>query len=401
MSLAQAVPEETVATTEVPKVTLELITGTREDVQRSGGVFTKDDLINIKLYVKEGLALPSQIGQVEAYVGYKKAGIEGLEPPEIKDLFDQVRAHCLSWDGVESKVFDQSIALETSAKKIVRTGDSFEDIVKQWPFAKKLEKLEAARAEEIKFTDEDTPYAMTLGEYLDSLRREFDDQEKKTRVVYNSVYDFRVVLAGGLLVDGSSTPGLEPQVKQKYNLMGDNGLRDKITGDEEVIKEKEARIDQLTKDQKEYTKLAFTGAVGGGIGLAITGGIFGAKAEKARKEKNKLIAEVRELRAKVKNEKNLQKAIDALRDRFSSLGTRMVEAQIALEHLQFMWQTMLGKIEASQKEWANVDNGKSLLTFLNVFDSIITPWRDVGVLSGQLVASMREALDEYKKTYAK
>lgn len=401
MSSAQAVPEPIVAASEVPKVTLELITGTRQGVERAGGIFTKDDLISIKLYVKDGLALPTQLGEVEVYVGYKKADIAGLEPVDIKDLFDQVRTHCISWDSVERKVISQSNALETSAQKIVTTGDAFISDVEQLPISKRVMKLEAARAEEFKFTEEDSEVAMILGDYLDALKLEIEDQEKNTQAVYDSVHDFRVVLVGGTLVDKTSTPGLEPQVKRKKDLMERNGLVQKIEADEQAIKEKEGRIDQLNKDYKKFTGLAFTGAAGGPVGLAITGGIFGDKAEKARKEKNKLIAEVSELRAKVREEKNLQRAIFALDKKFSDMGLRMLDAQSALDNLQFMWQCMLEKIKTSKREWDHVDNGKSLMLFLTIFKSIINPWRDVRDLSRRLVKSMDEGLAEYKRLYAK
>ncbi len=224
MSLAQAAPEETVAAVEVPKVTLELITGTKEGVARQGGVFTKDDLINIKLYVKKGLSLPSPIGEVEVYVGYKKADIAGLEPFDIKVLFDQIRAHCLCWDGVERNVIGQNINLQSSAKKIVSTGDSFLAEIDGWPFAEKSMKLKDAEALKFKFGMEDKVVAMEFGEYLGLLRREIESQQEKTQEVRNSVHDFRVVLSGGDLADHTSTPGLEPQVKQKRDLMEKNNL---------------------------------------------------------------------------------------------------------------------------------------------------------------------------------
>lgn len=78
--------------------------------------------------------------------------------------------------------------------------------------------------------------------------------------------------------------GLEPQVKTKYDLMEkqheeiNKGIRRKI-------KEKRDRIEQLKKDYDKFVGLSFTGAIGGIIAIAITGGIFGAKAENARKEK--------------------------------------------------------------------------------------------------------------------
>lgn len=92
MAQPQAVPERIITTEDVAATTLQLLTGTGKDVARPGGIFTKEDLINIKLYVKKGLSLPEKQDEVAVYVGYQSSGIAGLEPVDIKDLFDQIRS---------------------------------------------------------------------------------------------------------------------------------------------------------------------------------------------------------------------------------------------------------------------------------------------------------------------
>lgn len=64
--------ENTIQLNELPKVVLDFITGEQTSVARSGGIFTKEDLINLKLYVRKGLSLPTRQDEVEAYLGYKK-----------------------------------------------------------------------------------------------------------------------------------------------------------------------------------------------------------------------------------------------------------------------------------------------------------------------------------------
>ena len=95
----------------------------------------------------------------------------------------------------------------------------------------------------------------------------------------------------------------------------------------------------------------------------------------------------------------LQKAIEALSDDFDDIGTRMLDAETALQHLSYMWDTMLIQITASQDQWKNIDNGKAMTTFLGVFKLIIDPWRNVGDLAGDLMKIIDEALEEYKKVY--
>ena len=56
MAQTQAVPEKTIQPSEVATTVLKLLTATEEGVARPGGIFTKEDLISIKLYAKKGLS---------------------------------------------------------------------------------------------------------------------------------------------------------------------------------------------------------------------------------------------------------------------------------------------------------------------------------------------------------
>jgi hypothetical protein len=403
MGQPQMVPEQTIQPTEVATTTLQLITGTGKGVARPGGIFTKEDLINIKLYVKKGLSLPEKEAEVEVYVGYKKSGIAGLEPADIKELFDQIRKHSLGWEAVQGKVVGQSIELKGFSTRFVTTGEELLGNIREWPFAKRVREtlgsVSGTKLEDIRYGREDPEIALALGETLELMRRDIALQQAQTLAVKNAVSDYRITLVGGKLTTGLETPGLEPQVARKYKAMIDHKLMETIKADEETLKEKEGRIDQLKKDYDKYVGLAFTGAAGGLIGLAITGGIFGAKAEVARKERNELMDAVRLLREKVTGAKALQKAIENLADDFSDIGTRMLDAETALLHLDYMWASILSLIEGSQQQWKNIDDGMKMTSFITVFQSVVNPWKTVCDLSGQLITIIDEALAEYKKRY--
>jgi hypothetical protein len=403
MAQPQAAPERTINTEQVAATTLELITGTGKGVARPGGIFTKEDLINIKLYVKKGLSLPEKQEEVEVYVGYKTSGIAGLEPPDIKDLFDQVRKHSLGWDSVQQKVIGQGIELKGFSTRFVSTGEDLLGNIREWPFGKRVLKtlgdVSGEKLTDITYGREDPEIALALSATLELMRKDAALQRDKTLAVKNAVSDYRVVLVGGKLTTGIETPGLEPQVARKHKAMVDNKLMETIKTDEDTLKEKEGRIEQLKKDYDKYVGLAFTGAAGGIIGLAITGGIFGAKAEAARKEKNELIDAVRLLRDKVSGAKALQKAIENLSYDFSDIGTRMLDAETALGHLGYMWDSILSMIENSQEQWKKIDDGMKMSTFITVFQSVVDPWKTLGDVSGQLMRVIDDALAEYKLRY--
>ncbi len=392
-----------IAQTTVPAVTLAILTGKQEGVARAAGIFTKNDLINIKLYVKKGLSLPTSQLDVESYIGYRDSGIAGLQPVDIKELFNQIHNHSFGWDAIEQRSLRQSTDLSIAADRIVSTGDSIIAAIEQMPLLvrvkTKLSELSESQLRDIRYENDDHEIATELGKILSSMKQDILDQKAKTAEVKVLVSDFRIQIAGGTLQNGSTVSGLEPQVRHKYDLMVKNNLATIIQQLEDDIKEKNSRIEQLKADYDKYVGLAFTGAAGGIIGLAITGGIFGDKAERARKEKNQLIDEVRVLQDRVSGKKALQKAIENLKADFSDIGTRMVDAEMALNNLEFMWSTMLSQIESSAQQFGKINNAASLLSFVVDFKTVINPWRPVRDLSTDLVQTFNEGLAEYKKLY--
>ncbi|HEN3610883.1 TPA: pore-forming cytotoxin subunit YaxA [Yersinia enterocolitica] len=395
--------ESTIQLNELPKVVLDFITGEQTGVARSGGIFTKEDLINLKLYVRKGLSLPTQQDEVTAYLGYKKIDVAGLEPKDIKLLFDGIHNHALNWNDVEQAVLQQSLDLDIAAKNIISTSNEIISLINQMPITVRVKTMLGditdQQLENITYESADHEVASALKDILDEMKVDINRHQVTTANVRKKVSDYRITLTGGELSSGDKVNGLEPQVKTKYDLMEKNNMRKSIKELDEKIKEKRQRIEQLKKDYDKFVGLSFTGAVSGIIAIAIAGGIFGAKAENARKEKNALISEVAELESKVSSQRALQTALEALSLSFSDIGIRMVDAESALNHLDFMWLSVLNQITESQTQFATINNALRLTSFVNKFQQVITPWKSVGDSARQLVDIFDEAIKEYKKVY--
>ncbi|HIH9399619.1 TPA: pore-forming cytotoxin subunit YaxA [Yersinia enterocolitica] len=395
--------ETTIQLNELPKVVLDFITGEQTGVASSGGIFTKEDLINLKLYVRKGLSLPTRQDEVDAYLGYKKIDVAGLEPKDIKLLFDGIHNHALNWNDVEQAVLQQSLDLDIAAKNIISTGNEIINLINQMPITVRVKTMLGditdQQLKNITYESADHEVALALKDILDEMEVDINRHQATTANVRKKVSDYRITLTGGELSSGDKVNGLEPQVKTKYDLMEKNNMRKSIKELDEKIKEKRDRIEQLKKDYDKFVGLSFTGAIGGIIAIAITGGIFGAKAENARKEKNALISEVAELEKKVSSQRALQTALEALSLSFSDIGIRMVDAESALNHLDFMWLSVLNQITESQTQFAVINNALRLTSFFNKFQQVITPWKSVGDSARQLVDIFDEAIKEYKKVY--
>ncbi|WP_439126863.1 alpha-xenorhabdolysin family binary toxin subunit A [Photorhabdus africana] len=403
MLLAQLPAEKTLNETDIPSATLQLLTGKQEGVARPGGIFTKEDLINIKLYVKKGLSLPFNLKEVEHYLDYQKIDIAGLEPEDIHTLFEEIRTHSLSWSDVENDILQQSIDLEIIGKQITETGENIISIINEMPIItrikRRLGEISERQLAQITYTHEDREVSFALEEILDTMKNDIEKQREKTKKVKTEVSDFKLKMIGGRLSNGSIALGLQPQVENKRKLMKDNKMSVSIGELDDKITEKKEEIVQLKKDYDRFVGLAFSGIVGGLIGLIITGGIFGSKAEEVRKRKNMLIEEVRSLEESIKGKRALQKSITGLSLDFSDIDTRLLDAEVALNHLDYMWQSMLTQINASKDKFTQINDALNLTSFITKFQQVINPWKEVEGSAKQLVRVFDEALKEYQHRY--
>ncbi|MDB6372567.1 alpha-xenorhabdolysin family binary toxin subunit A [Photorhabdus bodei] len=403
MLLAQLPAEKTLNETDIPSATLQLLTGKQEGVARPGGIFTKEDLINIKLYVKKGLSLPFNLEEVKSYLGYQKINIAGLEPEDIHTLFEEIRTHSFSWSDVENDILQQSIDLEIIGQQITETGENIISIINEMPIITRIKmrlgEISERQLAQITYTHEDREVSSALEEILDTIKNDIKKQREKTEKVKTEVSDFKLKLIGGRLSNGSIALGLQPQVENKRKLMKDYKMSVSIEDLDDKIIEKKEEIVQLKKDYDKFVGLAFSGIAAGLIGLAITGGIFGSKAEEVRKRKNMLIEEVRSLEESIKGKRALQKSITSLSLDFSDIDTRLLDAEVALNHLDYMWQSMLTQINASKDKFTQINDALNLTSFITKFQQVISPWKEVEGSAKQLVKVFDEALKEYKHRY--
>ncbi|TPG65690.1 alpha-xenorhabdolysin family binary toxin subunit A [Pseudomonas arsenicoxydans] len=399
-----AAPQQTSATdSKFVKDAVDVLAGKGVEQARSGGILTKNDIISIKLYVKQGLALPSVLPEVESFLNYKSIGVAGLEPSDVKVLFNNIKAHAISWTAIEDQMLKQSIDLGIAARKILSTGGAIVEIIDEMDAAVSGRKKLGVWSEEeiagIKYTTDDGLISTEVGYIIKSMRTDVLKQQSKTQELANMLKRFEVELAGGQLADGPLLTGLQGQLSGMYDLMVRNEFVKSIADDKVAITEKKERIIQLDKDYKHFCELTATGIAGGLIGLAITGGIFGSKAENARREREAVVMELAALEAHVLNKENLQTALEANQKSFSNVHNRMLDAEQAVNLLKKSWATILQNIDASAEEFLDINDAMSLLRFSLAFQEVIDPWAVVKDNAGDLVIIFNEALEEYKKNY--
>ncbi len=391
---------------QIPVVTLKLLT-TKEYTTKEPGLFTKEDLKAIKFYVKKGMSLPTKIDEVKSFIQYQSSGIAGLEPTDIQVLFQAIVDHTLSWDKVERKTLQQAIDLQNYATNIVTAGNNIINIIDKMDISIRVKAtlgtLTDKQLADITYSNDDEAVGQALGELLERMKADIAKERLATAKLTTYISNFRVYIAGGELSNttnageiGTKVIGLEPQISAKKKLMDDNNLSATIASDQQAITEKKARIEELKKDYITYMGLAFSGAPVA-IAFVVTASIFGPKAKAARIEKEQLVDEVTALEAKLTAAQALQKALEALANKFRDIDIRLQDAEGAMNHLEYMWQTLHTYIDESHNHFKTINDALRLTAFMADFKNVINPWNEVGSIAKDLQEIIDQVLKEWKQ----
>lgn len=384
---------------QVPTLTLKLLTGSQTDGGRAAGIFTADDLIKILQYVRTARKLPQSLNEFTKEIGSDSTGIPGLEPKEIIDLYQKITGHANRWTPVESLVKQQAVSLEISSEDIVRIGGQVIKVINQMDIMEQLKTIKDSTVTIPISSDKDTKIQKTLPEVIERLKETCVKQQEKTLEVLRAVRDYKTEISGGTLSNNTAVTGLEPAIADKKERAKKANLDAQIKELQDSIDTLQKEIDQLKKDYDKYVGLAFTGAAGGIIGIAITGGIFGDKAEKARKNRNAKIQEKDGKSKDLTRKQLVQGILNQFATQFTDIGMRLLDAEQSLEHLDFLWNDIIVRINQSVDKWAQVKDSDMLLSFVTDLEGIVKPWSEVGNMSTGLEKVFDKAYEEFKKTY--
>jgi len=365
---------------------------------KSGGrdsalILTKEDILAIKRYEKHSLNFPLTLDEVERQLSFKTSNIAGLEPIDILQTYTSINAHAKRWAPLESEIKLVGTSLDIFATNFTLSGQTILKIIEKMDILDQLQLTVADLSlEKIQglplapLNPKDQKIKMALVSYLNIIAADIAKSKKETHDVKQKITDFAKTLAEHLI----------PSMNDKITLSNTSNLNQKVTELENDIDELTTVIDQKNKEYKSLTTNVTWGWFGGPIGLIVTGGVLGAKAEKIRKEKNRLIAEKNQKVSTLKVKRPLVAALHGLSLHFQNMEIRMVDAEQSSKNLEDMWAVLAKYIESSAAELRGVDNSRDLLTFAVRFERVVAPWYTIKNYTYELLIAFENALNEYK-----
>lgn len=364
------------------------------DTRDTGLILTKDQIKSLKKYEIAGLALPTELKDVIAYLGYESGAGKGLEATDFQKTFQLVNGHARLWNPLRTDMLTVNTKLAVFAESVGTYHEAMEDVFKSIKALELVDEhgintLEDLRKFEINsgitFPDIEALDRSDLGYYLDQILEKIKEQAIEATRIKERLKKFGEALDGEVLGD----------IKQKLSLMDNHSVGSEIKALQVKIDERSTAIDEKNKEYKELVMQA-VGSVFGNLAMLIYSSV---EAEKIRKERNRLSNEQEKDIALMDQKNRILASLGRVRMDFQNLDLVVIDADIATKNLITVWNSLHTFIAASATEIKGIHDGLSMRRFRNQFNLVVKPWETIKVdakkLEGVFAAADREFKEEY------
>lgn len=364
------------------------------DTRDTGLILTKDQIKSLKKYEIAGLALPTELKDVIAYLGYESGAGKGLEATDFQKTFQLVNGHARLWNPLRTDMLTVNTKLAVFAESVGTYHEAMEDVFKSIKALELVDEhgintLEDLRKFEINsgitFPDIKALDRSDLGYFLDQILEKIKEQAIEATRIKERLKKFGEALDGEVLGD----------IKQKLSLMDNHSVGSEIKALQVKIDERSTAIDEKNKEYKELVMQA-VGSVFGNLAMLIYSSV---EAEKIRKERNRLSNEQEKDIALMDQKNRILASLGRVRMDFQNLDLVVIDADIATKNLITVWNSLHTFIAASATEIKGIHDGLSMRRFRNQFNLVVKPWETIKVDAKKLEDVFAAADREFKEEY--
>ena len=355
-----------------------------------GFIIRRSDIHSVRAYVRESRALPVDYNKIVAWFGANTQAVPGLEPASIQSFHQRVVQHAGTWPALERDTKELSRQLNRFSDSFITTANGIIELINKIEFERfltgrlnELTEAEEAVLKTLVLSSTELKAVGIVREYVLLIKKDTDAYINKVTAVGALAAEFERVLSDELIHDVNGK-------LDAYAKRGHSRERELLVA---RIKELDSEIDQLIKDYKSQVLYGHSGVFLGPIGLVITGGIFGVKAEATRARKNQLIAEREIARQSSQEQERLAVVLDATQQRFTDLRSRMLGAEQGAKQLAQVWGYIAKYLDEAAYQLEGVDDLARLHRFKLDFAQLLNPWTRVKDYSVQISNAFNEIVD--------
>lgn len=379
----------------VPEHYLKLLSdaeGSAVSKKEMGFIIRRSDIQSLRSYVREALLLSVDLKVIQGQLGYEISSIPALEPASIQLFNKSVIAHAGSWGALESETKELARKLDVLSKKYLIFGDHLLSVLRMTTpklfLNGTLRDLTEVQKKDLSLLYLDVDAKDTVSKikgYLNAMKDSAHLYIKEVDAVGDLALKFERVLTDQLI----------PAARLKVKAYQDSPLFQEQEDLHVKIKDLDVRIDELADEYKAHVGYSFTGLFFGAFGLAVTGGIYGSKAENARKLKNKLIAERKELFDKSVDNKRVIGLLDSVQLNLVDLRGRMLSAEVGAKQLSQVWSYIERYLVEAARSLDEIESLAQLHSFTLQFSLVLEPWRRIGNYSSEISSAFNDMIEEF------
>lgn len=357
----------------------------QRDGENEGGLtLSREHIVTLNQYVRYVTGLPTETASLVPWLGYADISEPVLSVNAMRTTFVNLHNHAREWGALSDECKKLSAELGARARTINTTGEGvLQECERTKALGKQREKWQLVEFQTpVALNAADKAIVSDLVSYMEVIKEDVDVFYGRVTSVRQQTEAFRDRARFDLL--------------SEVNIKTDAITRHQNSGTAEALRQELAALDKdienLNKQYDEYVKLAVSGLAAGPLGAVITGSIYGAKAEKIRKERNKVQKERKALSAQLTAAVNLEGRLQLLRTNMDELTSRLEEVVTASSHLQTAWQTIGTYIEVSIEKLERMNDSRQLGIFIIHFKNFLSQWSVIETCSIRMTRVFDDSL---------
>ncbi|WP_170931029.1 alpha-xenorhabdolysin family binary toxin subunit A [Pseudomonas sp. SID14000] len=355
--------------------------------QQVGSLLTAENLKVIKQYANTVTHLPRTRTEIEQDVNYDAMGIDASL---VHNLYIALHRHVAEWDKLERSIKQLGPEIELFADTLVQRGGALLDNLERSEVFQQIKRRKAERGADVynhDLTDEEREQiTAVLGSGMNGLIREIE----YTRRCIGDV-DVRASW-----FNREIRVELKPRMARLLKHFDEKLAGNDVLEKRQQLDRWDEQIDQLKSEYDANVGYAFTGLVLGPVGLLVTGGVFGVKAEQIRAAKNALIGQRNELARALVQLEPARKDLERVRTLVRDLEFRCKDLSVATKRLADVWLFLASYAESSVNESKELADINQLESFVHDFSEVIKPWAKIGSICHTLSGLFNELIEEYE-----
>lgn len=369
---------------------------TSYDTRDPGLILTKDDIKNLRKYEIAGLALPTVLKDVIAYLGYETGAGRGLEAVDFQQTFELIHGHASLWNPLRTDLLTVNDKLVGFAGSMQVYGESITEILAEVHALSLADKHDVKTLEDLrklemqwghKFPDIEPADRKEIGDYLDAILKDVRDQRGEAQNIKKRLDSFGLELARTV----------KPAISLKLSSIDKNTLGVEVKALQTVIDDRAVAIEEKSKEYSQLVKEAITSVFGGGGLIMII--YSSVLAEKVRKQRNELRAQQDQDIRLMDNKNTILASLNRVRNDLQNLDIVVLDADIATKNLITVWNGLDTFISQSSQAINGINDALSLRRFRNQFKLVVRPWKTIEVDAQKLRDVFAAADREIRKAY--